>query len=179
MNASDATSSGLRLTIGSEDAGHAMIGHRGPRRVAPVPVNAPMLQYFCGIVEDANDSYWSEAYAAAHWGGLLSPPSMLQSWAIPLPWTPAGRELPTSLAMEVPLPGDKVVNVWSDTEFVRPVRVGDRLAYQEELRAISPQKRSRIGTGHFVETVTDVTNQREELVACVTNSLFRYRTDDQ
>ena len=153
-----------------------MIGTTGPTRSAAMPVNAPMIRYFCGIVEDGNAGYWSDAFAEAQWGGIISPPAMLHSWAIPLPWQPEGAQLPTSLSMTVPLPGDKPINVSSEAEFFEPIRVGDMLDYTETLLSISDEKTTRVGTGHFVETVLDVRRQDGTIVARVSNILFRYRS---
>ena len=171
------TSSGLSLRIGTLEEGRAMIGTTGPTRYAALTVNAPMIQYFCGVVEDGNPGYWSEAFAEAQWGGIISPPSMLHSWVIPLPWQPEGVRPVSSLSMDVPLPGDKPINVSSDAEFFEPIRVGDRLDYTETLLSISDEKTTRIGTGHFVETALDVRRQDGVTVARVTNILFRYRSD--
>lgn len=174
----DGAQSGLSLAIGTYEDACRMIGAKGETNVAEIDVNAPMIQYYCATVEDANPSYWSEDFAARQWGGLISPPSMLHSWILPLPWRPDGARQIKSLSLSVPLPGDKPINVSSEAEFFIPIRVGDRLRSTDELISISEEKRTKVGTGHFVETRTTVRNQRDEVVARVTNILFRYRSDD-
>jgi acyl dehydratase len=52
--------------------------------------------------------------------------------------------------------------------------VGDRLSVEEELVSVSDLKTTRLGEGHFLETLSVVRNQRDELVAEVTNTLFRF-----
>ncbi|MDB5428919.1 MAG: acyl dehydratase [Caulobacter sp.] len=170
------SSSGLSLRLGTLEEGRALIGVVGPTRPAAMAVNAPFIRYFCGVVEDANPGYWSDDFANAQWGGVISPPAMLHSWAIPLPWEPAGGQPVTSISMQAPLPGDKPINVSSDAEFFEPIRVGDLLNYTETLLSISEEKVTRIGAGHFVETALEVRRQDGALVARVTNVLFRYRS---
>src|SRR5687767_14022717 len=99
-----------------------------------------MGQMFAAVLEDGNPSYWDEAFASETWGGLLMPPGMLQSWTLPLPWTPAGGkgEL-RNIATEVPLPGDKPINVSTDVRFFVPVRAGDRLRQTATLESLSAE----------------------------------------
>ena len=169
--------SGLSLRLGTYEEGLAMVGAVGATREAHVAANTPMVELFCAAVEDANASYWDEAFAREQWGGPVAPPAMLQAWAIAPPWRPDGVAPAPSLSMQTPLPGDKPVNLSSDAEFFLPVNIGDRLNYTETLISISPQKQTRIGVGHFIETLNTVRNQRGDLVARVTNVLFRYRTE--
>jgi acyl dehydratase len=80
----------------------------------------------------------------------------------------------------VPLPGDTVVNISVDYSYLRPVRVGDRLRMVEELIDVSPEKTTRLGTGHFVTTSATFSvpagAAADEVVATQTNVLFRYRS---
>jgi acyl dehydratase len=62
----------------------------------------------------------------------------------------------------------------NDTTFHRPVLVGDRLTVEEELLSVSDLKATRLGDGHFVETLSVFRNQRGEVVAEVRNVLFRF-----
>jgi len=170
-------SSGLQVLLGTYAEAVAMVGAKSEISYAEIDVDSAMIQYFCGVAEDGNPSYWSEKFATPQWGGLISPPSMLHSWAIPFPWRPGGAQSSNSFSMQVPLPGDKVINVSSDAEFIKPIYVGDRLSYREELKSVTEEKRTRLGVGHFVETILVVCNQRGEPVARVTNSVLRYCND--
>src|SRR5438067_1918926 len=117
---------GLPFPIGSYEDAVAMIGMKSAVNKADIEVNAAMAQYFAGVVEDGNASYWDETFAEQQWGSLIAPPAMLQSWLIPQRWTPAGPGELKSIATKVPLPGDKPINVSTDARFFEPVRVGDR-----------------------------------------------------
>ena len=61
----------------------------------------------------------------------------------------------------------------------RPVRVGDRLSVEEELLSVSELKQTRLGDGHFVETLSVFRNQDGDVVAEVRNTLFRFTPQDQ
>ena len=75
-------------------------------------------------------------------------------WLIPPPWQPEGRPPVASIAMRVPLPGTTFINAANDVEFLQPILEGDRLTVVEELVSVSPEKQTRLGVGHFVETWT-------------------------
>jgi acyl dehydratase len=160
-----------------EDA-RALVGQLQRVSVAAGPVNASMIKFFASAAEDANPSYWDEDFAEEVWGGLISPPSMLLHWLLPPPWSPGepsgGYLAPQILMSEVPLPGDDLVNISVDYEYRRPVRVGDVLRMVEELIDVSPEKTTRIGTGHFITTSATFLAQGDEVVATQTNVLFRF-----
>jgi acyl dehydratase len=99
---------------------------------------------------------------------------MLQVWMSRIQWKPGGVTPSPSLADSIPLPGDTLINVSTEAEFLRPMRIGDQLSVVDEVMAISPEKTTRLGTGHFVTTVATYRNQRGEVVARNTNQLFRF-----
>ncbi len=53
---------------------------------APDPVNAAMIRHWAHALDDMNPAYLDEAFARnSRYGGLVSPPVMLQSWTLPPP----------------------------------------------------------------------------------------------
>jgi uncharacterized protein len=160
-----------------EDA-QSWIGYTQEIEFGVVPVNEGMIKTFAALLEDGNPSYWDEDIAGRIWGGLISPPAMLHVWLMPLNWTP--KPSPTtrvsSLSILVPLPGDTIINSSTDTRYFRPIRAGDRLNFVEQVTAVSPQKKTRLGTGHFVTTVGTYRTQAGKLVAVHTNVAVRYRS---
>ncbi|WP_158019255.1 FAS1-like dehydratase domain-containing protein [Mycobacterium basiliense] len=150
-----------------------MVGTASTPRTAATVVGGGRIQLFAAMVHDGNRSYWDVDYAREQWGGLLAPPASLMSWLIPPPWRP-GERAPTSLALRVPLPGTSFVNAANDVEFLEPIVEGDRLAVIEELVSVSPEKRTRLGMGHFVETLETYRRQDGAVVARSRNTLFRF-----
>jgi acyl dehydratase len=162
------------FTMGTYEEGLKMIGAKSEVRYSESEINWPMIKYYCALVEDANPSFWDSEFARSQWGGLIAPPGMLQVWLSRIQWKPGGVTPSPSLADSIPLPGDTLINVSTEAEFLRPMRIGDPLSVVDEVMAISPEKTTRLGTGHFVTTVATYRNQRGEVVARNTNQLFRF-----
>jgi acyl dehydratase len=166
--------SGYDLPIGTVEDARAMIGRRTPPRRAAFEVSWGMVQHFCAMTRDGNPSYWDPDFATAQWGGLIAPPAMLMTWLMTPEWTPTTGRPEPMLPARVPLPGTSMINGSNDATFHLPVRVGDRLTVEEELVSVSDLKTTRLGEGHFLETLSVFRNQDGELVAEVTNTLFRF-----
>jgi len=159
---------------GPSSEGLTWVG-RGSERSAPYPVNEAQIGYYCSLVEDANENYWDPEAAERRYGSIISPPGMLIVWSFPLPWTPGGRpDHSPFLGLEVPLPGRTLINVSTDTTFHAVMRIGDQLHFSERVAAVSDEKRTALGAGHFVTTITDVTNQNHDRIATHENVLYRY-----
>jgi MaoC dehydratase-like protein len=161
--------------VGTLEEGRAWIGKSTPPKTGAVPVNTGMIAIFCAILQDGNPRYWPPENSPE---AGESPPGLLLTWTMPLPWSPANPLREGPLCVRVPLPGNVVANVKQDTEFYRPLRVGDRLTMVETLTDISDEKSTALGTGHFVTTQAEFRNQTGDLVATMTNTLFRYRSED-
>ncbi|MHA7649617.1 MaoC family dehydratase [Mycobacterium sp. ML4] len=155
-----------------------MVGAQGETRTATTAISGARIQLFAALVRDGNRSFWDADFARQHWGGLLAPPALLMGWLIPPPWQPSqmeGADRPsTSLALRVPLPGTTFINAANDVEFLQPILEGDRLTAVEELVSVSPEKRTRLGVGHFVETLETYRRQDGAVVAISRNTLFRF-----
>jgi acyl dehydratase len=168
----DAT--GYALPIGTVEDARALIGKRTPRRFAAFEVSWGMIQHFCAMTRDGNPSYWDPSYAETQWGGIVAPPAMLTTWLMAPDWSPSVGASDPMLPARIPLPGASMINGSNDTTYHLPVHVGDRLSVEEELVSVSDLKTTRLGEGHFLETLSVYRNQRDEVVAEVTNVLFRF-----
>ncbi len=167
-------STGYRVPIGTYQDAVAMVGRRTDVRFGQVAVNEAMIRHYCAMIEDGNPGYWDEEFARPQWGAVVSPPGLLTTWVMPLVWAPGAGEPEPMLPAQVPLPGDSFINVENDTEFMLPVRVGDRLNAVEELVDVSAEKRTRLGRGHFVTTEATYRRQDGAVVAVSRNVLFRF-----
>ncbi len=142
---------------------------------APYEVNQAQIGYFCALLEDPNENYWDSEAATRRFGSPISPPAMALVWAFPLPWTPSGRpDHGPILSLEVPLPGQTLINVATDTTFHQPMRVGRRLTFSETVTALSEPKETQLGIGHFVTSETEVGDDRGDHLATATNVVYRY-----
>lgn len=162
------------LTFGSYEDALKLIGKKSAAVVAEFSVTREMIKLYCSLVEDANASYWNEAYADKQWGGVVAPPGMLLVWPMPLLWHPSKEQIHYFLSTKIPLPGKTLINVSTETEFFKHLYVGDRVSVVDQLIEISEEKTTRIGRGHFLKTRAEFVNQNSELIAVHNNSLFRF-----
>lgn len=162
------------FAFGTYEDALSMVGTRSEPRYAGTAVSAARIQHFASMVRDANPSYWDVDFAEQVWGGLIAPPAMLMSWLIPPPWLPSDETPRPSIALRVPLPGTTLINASNEVEFPETIREGDRLHVIEEVVSVSPEKRTRLGTGHFVETCDEFRRGDRTLVAINRNTLFRF-----
>jgi acyl dehydratase len=163
-----------KLAFGSYEDALRMVGVATEPRTAGTVVSAARIQLFAALIHDPNPSYWDAEFAAKTWGALLAPPALLMGWLIPPPWLPTGEPRVASIALRVPLPGTTFINAVNDAEFPLPIVEGDRLSVVEEVVSVSPQKRTRLGVGHFVETLDTYRRQDGAVVARNRNTLLRF-----
>jgi acyl dehydratase len=172
-----ATDLSYRMAFGTYQDALRMVGVATEPRTAGTVVSAARIQMFAALVRDANPSYWDAEFAANTWGGLLAPPALLMGWLTSPPWEPTGRRPVPSIAIRVPLPGTTFINAANEAEFPLPIVEGDRLTVVEEVLSVSPEKRTRLGVGHFVETRDTYRRQGGAVVARNRNTLFRFTPD--
>lgn len=151
-----------------------MVGVTTEPRTAGIAVSAARIQLFAALVHDGNPSYWDADFAAKVWGGLVAPPALLMGWLIPPPWQPTDEPRLASIALRVPLPGTTFINAANDADYPLPILEGDLLTVVEEVVSVSPEKRTRLGVGHFVETLDTYRRQDGAVVARNRNTLFRF-----
>jgi acyl dehydratase len=151
-----------------------MVGTRTQPRFAGTAVSGARIQHFASMVRDPNPSYWDVDFARSAWGGLVAPPALLIGLLMPPPWVPNGQAPTASIAVRVPLPGTAIINASNGAEFLLPVVEGDMLSVVEEVVSVSPEKKTRVGTGHFIETLEAYYRDDGAVVARCTNSLFRF-----
>jgi acyl dehydratase len=167
------------FAFGTYEDGLKMVGYRSASRVAANAVSGARIQMFAATIEDANPGYWEPEFAAEVWGGLIAPPALLMGWLIPTPWQPTGQPPTPSLAIRIPLPGTTFINASNEVEFLDPILEGDLLTVVEEVVSISPEKRTRLGTGHFVETLETYYRGDGKPVAMNRNTLFRFTPSER
>jgi acyl dehydratase len=164
---------GFDLVYGSENDGRSWIGRSSAPVVCEDPVNWPAIKHFCALVQDRNPVYWDEAVAKRLFGGIPSPPGMLFVWSMPPLWRPEGSMREPLFAL-IPLPGNTIINVATESEFLKPALVGDRLTAEEIVADVSPSKTTGLGCGNFITTQMLYRNQHGEEIARHRNVIFRY-----
>jgi acyl dehydratase len=162
------------FAFGTYEEAARMVGTRTEPRLAGSAVSAARIQLFASMVRDANPAYWDSEFARKVWGGIVAPPALLTGLLMPPPWVPTGAPPTASIAVRIPLPGTAIINASNDVELLQPVLEGDWLSVVEEVVSVSPQKTTRLGAGHFIETLETYYKGDGSPVATSRNTLFRY-----
>ncbi|WP_092243351.1 MULTISPECIES: MaoC family dehydratase N-terminal domain-containing protein [unclassified Pseudomonas] len=149
------------------------------RVLACDPVNPSMIRHWCEA-HGVNDSRYRVGAGERSDGTLLAPPSMLQVWLQPGPsgWRPEGSAQVDAteiirLFTEGGYTGLVGVNV--DQEFVRYLRVGERLYSVSTLVLVSDRKTTGLGDGYFFTVRQDVFTEDNEKVAVLHFRQLCYR----
>lgn len=168
---------GLTLATGPEDAAFEWVGETSETQFVPEPVNGAMIRLYASMVEDSSPVYWEPKLAQRIWGGLPSPPGMLNVWRRPLLWTPGDRTAEErELFADIPFPAEKdtILTVNVDTTFERQLLEGDWLNCRDEILDVSEEKETQLGRGHFITVETTYRDHRGETAATNTKTIFRY-----
>ena len=134
---------------------HALVGTEGPPTTPRHPVDEALIAHWCDAMGDDNPVYVDpDAAAASLHGGLVAPPATLDIWDrgglkhVRSADSPRGK----ALALLEEAGFTSVVAVNSELELQRYVRPGEVLSNVEVLDAVSEEKATGLGVGHFVTT---------------------------
>ena len=146
---------------------------------APDPVNLPMIRHWVEAMGDFNPVYVDEE-AARRFGfpGIVAPPTMLQAWIM--------RGLRISLEVEAARsegrsprsdsPTDNLMSLLDEAGFTsvvatncdqhyeRSILLGDALSVTSTIAAVSSEKKTALGLGHFITTRLEYHDEHGELV---------------
>jgi uncharacterized protein len=151
----------------------------GPPMPAPDEVNLAMVRHWCEAMGDTNPVYLDAAAAAASaHGGLVAPPTMLQAWVMHgLTGPERDGDGPYDQLTELLATRGftSVVATNCDQTYDRYLRPGDRLSMVTTITAVSPQKDTALGTGHFVTTRQDYLDANGERVGSMEFRIIRFR----
>ena len=141
---------------------------------APGPGNGAMAGHWGEMVEDADPIYFDKETAEKSWlEDTFAPPTMLVTWNMAAVWPESKRE---SALSGLELEGcTATLAVNAVQEYEQPLRYGDTLTVTSKIDAISDEKTTRLGTGHFITTKDTFRNQNGEIVGTHSFTLFRYR----
>jgi len=156
----------------------AMIGEEAGPFEAANEVNSAMIRHWCEAMEDANPLYNDEKYARnTRYGGIIAPSQMVQAYCMPPLWP--RRMMPDPQAKAVRMMDEAgysgVVATTTSQEYFRPMRLGDRLSYKIKFISVSPEKTTRLGTGHFLTSEYTYTNQKGEVVCMQSFTILKFK----
>jgi uncharacterized protein len=157
----------------------------GKPYVAPDPVNEAMIRHWAYALNDMNPAYLDEEFAAqSRYGGIVSPPVMLQSWTMAPPQlegiTERGgvpmvvKENPLKFLEDEGYTGIVATN--SEFEIERYPKVGDVISSENVFHSISDEKQTGMGKGFFVTWETTYRDQDGEVVGRQRFRTLRFKT---
>ena len=150
----------------------ALVGQvSGHPTMGPHRVNEPMIVHWVEAMGDANPVYVDQAAAvAAGLPGIIAPPTMLQAWVMVGLTATQERERRRAAGIVEDGPESandtmmrlldeegrtSVVATNCEQEYERPLRIGEQVAVQLSIEAISDVKTTGLGTGRFATTRYD------------------------
>ena len=146
----------------------ALVGEESDIQVCKDDVNKSMIRHWCEAMEDGNPLYTDEEYAKqSKYGGIIAPPQMVQAFSTPALW-PKKESKPDPFARAVKMMTEAgyfgIVATTTSQEYFQPMRPGDQLSFKVKLASMSPEKTTRMGTGHFLTAEYTYLNQKDEVV---------------
>ena len=156
VQAGNAGSGGAAAGIAEAAARIAARGESRPRQ-ARDPVNLPMIRNWAEAIGDENPVY-TDADAAtrsAH-GGLVAPPAMAQVWTMRGLHPQADDDDPLGLMSAVldEAGFTSVVATNCEQEYRRYLRHGEQVEVRSRLESVTGPKRTSLGEGWFVTTIS-------------------------
>jgi uncharacterized OB-fold protein len=176
---------GGRVDAGLEESLRRFVGSRaGGVRVGRDPVNLPMIHHWVQVLEDRNPIYVDDAFArGTRHGGLVAPPSMLQTWTMDSLGAHADddREEPANPALDLLDSAGYASVVATDYShtYLRELRLGDRISRDALIEDVSGEKRTSLGQGFFVTIRYDYSDAAGEPVGVGRMRLLKYRPRGQ
>lgn len=161
-------------------------GDPGKPSIAPDPVNQPMIRHWAHALDDMNPVYLDPEFAAAsRFGGIVSPPVMLQTWTMPAPKLEGIRERggapveiegnPTAFLDEAGFSSTVATN--SEFEIERYPRLGDVISATSVFEDVSHEKKTAKGTGYFLTWVITYSDQHGEVLGRQRFRVLRFRSE--
>jgi uncharacterized protein len=160
----------------------------GPGLLGADPVNLPMIRHWVEAMGDHNPVYVDDAAARdAGYSGIIAPPTMLQAWIMRgLRASQAsdaarangisGESASDRLMAVLDVAGfTSVVATNCDQHYARPLVPGDHLEVSSIIDAVSSEKATDLGVGHFITTRLEFTDQHGEQVATMLFRILKFK----
>lgn len=148
-------------------------------RLARDPVNVPMIRNFCDAIGDTNPVYLDDdAARSAGFPGIVAPPGMLRTWTMVPPAEQLTPDDDSGASVYSLLAGAGFTSKAAtncDVSFRRYLVPGDLLNSRTSLAAVSEEKTTAIGVGHFVDTVIEYFDADDRPVADMRWRSLRFR----
>ncbi|MBM5810452.1 MAG: hypothetical protein FJ191_00580 [Gammaproteobacteria bacterium] len=145
----------------------AAIGHTvWPARVAREPVNQPMINAWCDAIGETNPRYRAG----------FAPAAMLPVWTM-RKFTPDPARV-EGMAILQPFDAAGYVGVAAtnlEQEYLRELRLGERVTEEATLEAVSDEKKTALGSGFFLTILHEFRVDSGEVVGRMRFRILKFR----
>src|SRR5664280_563921 len=161
----------------------------GASSEGPDEVNQAMIRHWVEAMGDTNPVYVDDAAAKdAGFPGVIAPPTMLQAWI--MRGLRASQDVEAARAAGTAQgdgPTDRLMSMLDeagftsvvatncDQHYVRPLVPGDQLEVNSTIDAVSGEKQTGLGVGHFITTRLEFTDQDDQVVATMLFRILKFR----
>jgi uncharacterized protein len=155
----------------------AVTGRRGIPRRAKDPVSESSIRIWCDAVGDENPAYQDPLWArGSRFGGIVAPAATLNMWTLPGNRAAHPHRTPLDEVNDILFERGftSVAAVNSDQRYARPLRPGDHLNQVQSIAAVSAEKVTALGRGHFVDLLSEYLTDDGELVGTVLLRMLRW-----
>ena len=155
------------------------------------PVEREPIRRWCHMVKCNNPLYLDDGYAKkTKWGGIICPPLMIpifghlrygpSSSGPETDWPPLKEgEEEESANILPPTAGKSAINLGGPIEFLKVVRLGDRIGHKEKLVDVYTKPIRFDPEAFWIATETIYVNQHMDTIANVQNSLIKHRSPEE
>jgi uncharacterized protein len=153
---------------------------------APDPVNQAMIRHWAYALNEMNPVYLDPEFAeSSRYGGIVSPPVMLQTWTMAPPKLEGIHErggVPVELPKNNPLEFlteagyTGIIATNSEFEMERYPKLGDVITSDTVFESISDEKQTAMGSGFFVTWTSTYRDQRGEVIGRQRFRTLRFKT---
>lgn len=157
------------------------VGERGAPVYAWDSVNEAMIRQWCEVF-DVDFPPFTEGQQAApgvH-GGLIAPATLLPVWLMPglRNRRPPGSDTADPRAVMKVLEREGYIGILGtncEQEYERPLRPGERISCVHSVDAISEEKQTRMGPGHFVTFLQEFFDEAGARVGTMRLRILRFK----
>ncbi len=169
-----------------------VIGKETSIRWAKYPVEYEPIRRWCHMIKCNNPLYLDEEYAKkTKWGGIICPPPMVSAFAggfsagprasasgpeIVWPYQTVAKD---EESIDPPTAGKSAVVLGGETEFFKPLHIGDRVGSKRRLADVYIKKTRLDMEGFWIASDTIYVNQDLETVAVGHTLIIRHRTREE
>lgn len=161
-----------------EEIRREYVGFETAQTCGRYPVEYDPIRRHCHMVDDNNPLFLDPEYAEAtsHRAVICPPSGWLALYFASLgPW-PAVFE---PLFPIVPTPGKRIVNMSQEVEWSGRVKVGDRLSVRRRIADVFQKAVSLDPEAVWIVAEAIVTNDRDEEVCVIRNTMLTHRTPEE